>query len=490
VARRPNILILTSDQQQGATCDPDHPCRLPNLEALARDGIRFTRAYTPMALCGPARASLMTGKYPTGHGMLNNYHSPPVLHAGLNPGLTHFSERLREAGYNLSYVGKWHVSGETAPRDHGWHEPEPRETLGEVRRRLALGDQPWVSEPGSVIRRPGWPDWTLDGVSDMPLQAWPDHHRAVTAVDELRRLADRDEPWCLFVGWTAPHDAYIAPRCYAELYPAAEVPLPINFHDDLSDKPAIYRRQRESLWSSLTERDYRRAIGRYWALCTMLDDLVGAMLTALDETGQADDTLVLCSSDHGDLAGAHGMFLKGIPCFEETYRVPLIVRWPAGIANPGRIADEFVTWNDLGPTFCDLAGAPPLEGAHGRSIAPLLRGEAPEDWPDDLFLQFTSTEYYYTQRIINDGRLKYVFNGFDFDELYDLQEDPGETVNLARDPAHAGEIERLCEGMWAWFQRAEDVMECPYPTIALLPRGPEGLDVQFDRPRWWRYKEV
>jgi arylsulfatase A-like enzyme len=488
--KQPNILILTSDQQQGATCDTDHPCRLPNLGKLAREGLRFSRAYTPMALCGPARASLMTGRYPTGHGMLNNYHSPPVLRCGLNPGIPHFSECLREAGYNLSYVGKWHVSGETRPSDHGWHEPHPGESLAEVRRRLGVSGANWVTEAGSILKRPGWPDRILDGISDIPLEAWQDYHCAVVAVAELRRLAEHDKPWCLFVGWIAPHDPFIAPRCYAQLYRDSDVELPANFHDDLADKPAIYRRQKQMLWSGLSQADYRRAISRYWAMCTMLDDLVGMMLAVLDETGQADNTLVVYSSDHGDMAGGHGLFLKGIMPFEETYRVPLIMRWPAGIASPGRVVTEFVTWNDLGPTFCDIAGAPPLIGAHGTSLAPILAGQQPIDWPKELFLQFTSTEYYYTQRIINDGRYKYVFNGFDFDELYDLREDPNETVNLAHDPVYAGEIERLCELMWAWFHRAEDVMYDPYPTVSLLPRGPEGLGLDFSRKRWWKYTDI
>lgn len=490
MARLPNFLILTSDQQQGATADADHPCRLPNIDRLAAEGIRFSRAYVPMALCGPARASLMTGRYPTGHGMLNNYHSPPVLRRGLAPGVPHFSEHLREAGYALSYVGKWHVSGETSPADHGWREVEPREPLSAVRKRLGWAGRPFVTEVGSIIKRRGWPDWVLDGISDMPLEGWVDYHRTVTAIDELARLAQADKPWCLFVGWIAPHDAFVAPRRYAQMYPPGDVELPANFHDDLADKPAIYRRHKEMLWSQLSPADYRRAIGRYWAMCTMLDDFVGMILRALDETGQAEDTLVIYSSDHGDMAGGHGLFLKGIMPFEETYRVPLVIRWPRGIRDPGRQIDHFVTWNDIGPTLCELASARPLDGAHGRSFAPFLCGEVPRDWPAEVFMQFTSTEYYYTQRIINDGRYKYVFNGFDYDELYDLEEDPGETINLARDPEYDQHIERLCELMWQWCHRAEDVMECPYPTVALVPRGPEGLGLDFQRPRWWKYREI
>ncbi|MBC7287989.1 MAG: hypothetical protein H5T86_08085, partial [Armatimonadetes bacterium] len=170
---------------------------------------------------------------------------------------------------------------------------------------------------------------------------------------------------------------------------------------------------------------------------------------------------------------------------------PLIIRWPAGIAEPGRTISAFVTWNDLAPTICELAGARPMEGAHGRSIVPLLTSTSvPEDWPTEVFMQFTGTEYYYTQRIIFDGRYKYVFNAFDFDELYDLREDPGELVNLAHDPCYADEIERLCGLMWRWAKLAEDPLYTPYPTVALTPIGPGEAGVQFSHQRWWKYDEV
>ncbi len=491
MSKAPNILILTSDQQQGLTADPDHPCRLPNLERMAAEGVQFSRAYVPMALCGPARASLMTGMYPTGHGMINNYHSAPVLRRGLKPGVEHFSEHLREAGYELSYVGKWHVSGETAPRDHGWREVHYQERLREAREKARAAGARMDIEPGKYVKRKGWPDWLLDGVNHAPIETHVDYQRTAAAIEELRRLAEGDRPWCLFVGWIAPHDPFVAPTKYAEMYPPGDVELPANFHDDLRDKPAIYRRQKQQLWSQLSTEDFRRAIGRYWGMCTMLDDFVGMVLEALAETGQADNTVVVYTSDHGDMAGGHGMFLKGIMPFEETYRVPLIVRWPRGIAQPGRTVDAFVTWNDLAPTFCELAGARPMAQAHGRSIAPMLTEAAvPDDWPQEVFMQFTSTEYYYTQRILFDGRYKYVFNGFDFDELYDLEEDPAELVNLARDPQYEGEIERLCEIMWRWCKVAEDDIYTPYPTVALTPVGPAAAGIEFKHERWWRYDEI
>ncbi len=478
MAKLPNVLIFMTDQQQGATLDPDHPCVLANLERFAAEGVRFSRAYTPCGLCAPARASMMTGRYPSDHGMYNNYHSVPVMHSDLFPGIRMFSENLVEAGYRLAYVGKWHVSGDRGPADVGWEDVDVMARLREARQRLG---GPELKDVHHVEMPRGWHRPVLDAIYEGALETHPDVQRTLVGIETLRRLADSGQPWCLVISLVAPHDPYISPPQYPEHYDPEELPDPINLDDDLSDKPNVYRRQRETLWRNFTRRDYARVRSRYFGMCTMLDDLFGWVLNALDETGQAQDTLVIYTSDHGDMMGGHGLFYKGVVPFEECYRIPLVVRWPAGIGRPGAVVNDYVTLNDIAPTILEACQAPPLEGIAGRSFLPLLRGQRPDDWPTEVFMQFLGTEYYYTQRIICDGRFKYVFNGFDFDELYDLQEDPGETVNLARDPQYRDEIERLCERMWHWCHRANDIMHCGYPPVAFTPVGPGVTGLQFTR---------
>jgi len=248
---------------------------------------------------------------------------------------------------------------------------------------------------------------------------------------------------------------------------------PLIFGDDLSDKPAIYRRWRKELWSKLTEEDYRKALMHYWALTTCVDEEFGHILDALDETGQAENTLVIYTSDHGDMATSHGLFLKGVTPFEEVYRVPLIMRWPEGIRKPGREVDAFVTWLDLTATILDVAGAEPIPNSPGRSLLPFLRGEEPPDWPQDFFGQFTGTEYYYTQRILRTRDFKLVFNGFDFDELYDLRSDPFEMRNLAHDPAYEEVKCKLYRRLWDRMIEVDDpLVAVHYPTVALATYGP------------------
>jgi arylsulfatase A-like enzyme len=487
---RPNILIVMTEHQQGATVAPDSLCRMPNVrERIAAEGMRFDRGYTPCALCAPARASFFSGRYPTGHGMYNNYQSVPVINADLFPGVRLFSEVLKEADYNLSYVGKWHVSGVRDPTDFGWENPlgdeqqwmiyapdlEERQRLWEEL-RAGRYRSPLADVPGGVWADwPGWPKFSLYGTRPGTLEDMWDYQRTQAAIGEIRRLASQPEPWVLYVGLTEIHDPYFPVEPYASMYDARDVPLPGNYHDTMEDKPGVYRRMRQQLWSQFTEEQVREAIAAYWGLCTMTDDLMGMMLDTLEEAGVAEDTLVLFCSDHGDQVGGHGLFMKGIHPFEESYRVPISVRWPR-VIEPGSICSEFVTLCDFAPTFCELVGAEPLEGTAGRSLLPLFEGTVPNDWPQTFFGQFCGTEYFYTQRIVSDKRYKYVFNAFDFDELYDLESDPHEMVNLDRNPEYEGVKRRLVGEMWEWVERSQDIINHPYPTVELVPYGPIGWE--------------
>jgi arylsulfatase A-like enzyme len=172
------------------------------------------------------------------------------------------------------------------------------------------------------------------------------------------------------------------------------------------------------------------------------------------------------------MVGGHGLFHKGVFPFEECHHIPLLLRWPARIPAGSR-CHEFVTLADLAPTFCEVAGAAPLPNISGRSLLPLLQEGAAEDWPQTTFAQFSGMAYYYTQRLVQDTRYKYVFNTFDFDELYDLETDPGELENLAADPAYEPVKRRLVLSMWDWIATTNDtICSTDYPIVAFVPYGP------------------
>lgn len=464
----PNILIFMTDQQQACTVEPGHPCQTPAIRRLAAEGIRFSRAYTPTPMCAPARASLMTSLYAHAHGMLNNNHVAQAMRTGLNPGVSLWSERLKESGYQMHFAGKWHVSRDKGPSEYGWQEPDE-----ESKKKAWL---PWPT-PGARskqhwIRRPGWKPYELYGSVQGGPEQFSEYKWTQYARGKVKELAARSEPWCLYLGTHGPHDPFSVPEEYVRRYEGMEIPKPASFDDSMADKPAIYRRLKEEVWGGLTWDDYAETIRHYWAYNSFIDDQFAGLMATLEETGQADDTLVLYLSDHGEMMGSHGLFYKGVMAFEECYRVPLIMRWPRGI-KAGQVCQEFVTLMDIGPTLLEITGSRPLETAHGRSLTPLWKGQTPADWPQEFYGQYHGSELYSSQRVLTTKRHKYVFNGFDYDELYDLEEDPGEMKNLNASPAHRPLRDDLIRRLWARAGAVGDAISCHgYPSTDLLPIGP------------------
>ncbi|CAH1217042.1 Choline-sulfatase [Paenibacillus allorhizoplanae] len=478
---KPNILIFMTDQQQAGVIARDHPCQMPNVRALADNGITFTQVYTTMTHCCPSRASFMTGKYPSQHGVYNNVSNAAALRRGLYPGVTTFSEGLKSAGYQLYFSGKWHVSAEENPVDRGWEEllvtAGQDAVMGitiegwqEINRNVQIEPR----QPGEIVR-PGWGNYKLYGTSKVEYENTRDYRVVQSAVEQLEKLTKDETPWCMYVGVTGPHDPFQIPEKYARLYDSSLIPLPPNYYDSLQNKPGIYKRMRK-VWDQLSEEEVKESIAYYWGYCTMIDDLLGEVLGALERTGQANDTLVVFLSDHGDNAGAHGLYLKGISPFEETYRLPCVLRWPNGIAQPGREVDALTSIMDFAPTFLEVAEANkdiPLD-MKGFSLTKWFAGEEPEPgtWRKALFTQCNGVEVYYMQRIVRTERYKLVYNPTDVDELYDLQEDPYELCNLADVPEMEKIKRSLFMAMWREAADAGDVIFNQYPTVALAEWGP------------------
>lgn len=473
--KRPNILVVMTDHQRGDTALPEHPAITPNLDALANDGIIFTETYCPSPHCCPSRATFFTGLYPTSHGVWNNICNDQALSRGLKPGTKVFGDDLKAAGYDLHYAGKWHVSLETTPKDHGFTEHFVTGTAGEhhgqrwEKFRDALPSDVRKTAADGTIKRPGYNDFRLYGTRE------EQHHDEKTHAAALKAIAavkDSAEPWMLYVSYIGPHDPYFVPKKYLDKYRLEDIPLPPSYSDRMRDKPRIYQRMRDQVFGQLSENEVREGIRHFWAYCSYLDDLFGELLRALDATGQADDTLVLYTADHGDYCGEHGLFAKGIPNFKGAYHVPATVRWKNGIKDPGRRVDSFVSLADFAPTFLDLAGVKTDRYFSGRSITPFLSGNTPADWRDEMHFQCNGVELYYTQRAVKTKQYKYTFNGFDYDELYDLAKDPHEMVNVADDAAYTDIKRDICKRMWKFGKQENDGATNPYITVGLAPYGP------------------
>jgi arylsulfatase A-like enzyme len=465
-----------TDHQRGDTALGEHPCITPNLTQLAAEGVTFAETYCPSPHCCPARASFMTGLYPTRHGVWNNVGNAQALSRGLKDGVRTWSEDLAEAGYNLAWSGKWHVSVEEGPADRGWEVLAGGAAKGNVagdpwESYARYADEPEPTQRGEgQILRPGYGTYTAYGERDAGNVH--DERCVQLAVEKLPELSAAGKPWALYVGCGGPHDPYFVPRQYLDMYALDDVPLPPSYSDTLDDKPRIYKRMHQMRWGQLSEREVREAIRHFWAYCTYLDDLFGRVLAALKATGQAHQTLVLYTSDHADYCGDHGLFAKGIPCFRGAYHVPSIIRWPAGVADPGRRVSEFVSLADFHPTFTEAATGRCDAELTGRSLMPLLRNEEPQNWRDEIHTQCNGVELYYTQRSVTTKDYKYVFNGFDNDELYDLRSDPHEMRNIAADTDSSETIREMCRRMWRFAHREQDTAVNKYITVALAPYGP------------------
>jgi arylsulfatase A-like enzyme len=396
-------------------------------------------------------------------------HAVPSTRAELEQGLSFWSVRLREAGYRTAHFGKWHVERSDALERFGFDEFEVDLRLTGV----PTSNVPLA--PRVAVQQDGYREFLLAGVHDGRASDTREAYlfdRGIAFIEAA--AAGSDRPWALVVSTEAPHDPYVVPRELYRRYDPAALPPPSSAGDDLADRPAIYRRIQRT-WAALSSEVVAQATACYYAACSGIDDQVGRILAALRASGQEDDTLVVFTSDHGDYLGAHGLWLKGVAAFEEAYRVPLVLKGPG--VRPGVRVDAPVSLLDLPRTLSTLLLDQDF-GGHGRDLGPLLAGgDGGEAFEAGAFAEFHGQRLGYTQRIVWHGRHKYVFNGFDGDELYDLEADPSERRNLADDPAYRELLRAMAARMWEVVLRTGDrtLGEAEYGMFRFAPVGPEAV---------------
>jgi arylsulfatase A-like enzyme len=506
---RPNILVFMPDQQQGATVLPEHPCQTPNLDRFAKEGLLFSKAHCPAPHCCPSRASFMTGLYPSEHGVFNNVDTDTAIHANPYPGIQYFSQFLRDAGYQLGYSGKWHVGHTLRPEDVGWtmlnqqpfvvNVPIGKDHRNSFWQQAHEELQHPTARSNGQVKRPGWGSMHLYGERPGGYENLRDYAVVRDGVNAIARFSAEEKPWCIMVSNNGGHDLYDPPRDYLDMYDWRKIELPRNFRDTMDDKPRIYQRMRYQYWQQLSDDEVKQCIAHYYALLTMQDALFGLLLEAVEKSGQAENTMVIYCADHGDYAGAHGLWAKGVPSFHEAYNIPCVIRWPKGIRAPGRRVDALVSTTDFAPTILEAANVPLTPPMSGMSLMPWFRDEQQPEWRDALFTQMNGVELYYTQRIVMTHDHKYVYNGFDYDELYDLRADPWETRNLAFPDLAAARASTLrgsgeettdrsvwpplpdaldavrkdlLAKMWEFAQAHNDQIFNDYITVAMAPYGP------------------
>ncbi|MFV1965287.1 MAG: sulfatase [Pirellulaceae bacterium] len=435
-ALRPNIIVvLVDDLRWDEIGCAGHPfVRTPHIDRIAREGARFRNAFCTTPLCSPVRASLLTGRYTHHHGILDNTDRSAQSHQ-----LATFPRVLQKAGYETAYVGKWHMGNDARARpgfDH-WVSMKGQGTSFD----------PVLNENGRRVKRPGHTTDVLNA----------------KATAFVRRK--RDKPFCLYLAHKALHPEltqyddgslsdpsaarFMPAKRHETLYADDAVPRRLNVTDTLDGKPAL-RQKIESLppLGRDTGTDDETVRDR-WRMLAAVDEGVGMLLDALEETGQLDDTAFAVTSDHGYWYGEHGLSVERRLAYEEAIRTPLLVRYPR-LIECGRVIDEFALSIDLAPTLLDLAGATAGNTMDGHSWVPLLRGETPDHWRTSFLIE------YYTDRVfprvhkmgykaVRTRRWKYIrYSELDgMDELYDLKTDPYEMRNLVGNPDFEDVRQRL-----------------------------------------------
>lgn len=488
---RPNVIVFMTDHQRGDTVLQSSVCKTPNVDRFRSRAVTFTHAYCPSPHCCPARATFFSGLYPSGHGVWNNVGVSNTLSRGLFHDVRLFSQDLKDSGYKLYFSGKWHVSAEQGPDQFGF-EPIFHDLstyhkyphCADVAEWNLYTQRPHTVDTGAEERtqgriiREGYEEYIQYGVNESP---YKDREVTQAALDQLDKM-DGSEPFFLFVGTVGPHDPYCCPQRFIDMYTLDEIPLPESFDDDMLDKPAMYRRTKER-YAQLTQEEHRESIRRFYAFCSYEDYLFGQIVDKVDERNLMDNTLILYLSDHGDYVGSHGLWAKGIPCFREAYHIcSLIGGGP--VANPGRTENALVSLADYAPTFLELAGIPENRYFAGRSLVPFIKSEKPADWRTECYTQTNGNEAYGIQRSVWDDHYKYVFNAFDYDELYDLQADPCEMHNLLygvkdiKNSPYKDVIRKMCYKMWRFAYKNQDNCVNSYIMTAYAPFGP---GIIFDR---------
>ncbi len=445
--QKPNILLILTDQQATHTLSTYGApvARSPQIDQLAADGVRFDRAYTPCALCTPARASLLTGLYPHNHGALYNtgvYLRFDEQQTG--EGLTAYPPLLKQAGYRTGYAGKWHAGIAHKAEDvgfEGFSLPDYgsiRTETGYLQHLKEIGQaEPkrhieFVAEGGPVEQSGG----NISGWITGTVESSPCHYIADCALEQLETYSTGEEPWFLAVNFWEPHAPYLPSEDYKDRYDPKTIREWASFRDNLTNRPALHRILRDSIFPGARDASWENwalAISRYYAQAAMVDFQVGRILDSLKEHNLYEDCLIIFASDHGESIGVHGgAFDKGGMAYEEIYRIPMIVKQP-GNQQAGESRQSLVSLFDLAPTFCQCADTS-MDNIDARSLWSVLEnGDSPGR--DFLLSEDHGHRVPFGQRILWGTRYKYVWNLSDTDELYDLEDDPAELENRINDPA-------------------------------------------------------
>jgi len=440
--------------------------KTPNLDRLAADGVRFANAYCTTPLCMPSRVSLATGRFP--HNTGNNTNNEGYLH----PDTPMLSHALRDAGYRTAFLGKLHLcqaaKAGSAACDR-WLQAAGYDDFLPIHGKAwsCVYEEPdfdaylkWLATTGKLESfRQDYRErsfaWMFPGIQGRPAgyaapsPLEPEEHQdgfITRKACEWLGQVDATQPFFCWVNWGGPHDPWDAPGRFGRMYDPAAMPPPIA--DDLADAPAKLRKHAQRYTGNIAPDAWRAVMAQYYGSISFIDDGIGRILDTLEKRGLLGNTVVVYASDHGEMMFDHQMLTKWV-MYESSSKVPLIVRLPGGKTHTVAAPVSLV---DLVPTLVDLAGVDrqAMPVLHGTSLMPDLRGDARPERP--IFCEMDKT------KMIRQGPWKYSTDPeFDVDQLFDLDNDPNELVNLADRPEHAGRIQGFRRALLDWMINTQNV---------------------------------
>jgi len=452
-----NILLITTDQQryEALGCNGNALLRTPIIDALAAEGTNFAHAYCNNPVCVPSRACIQTGRYTHQHGvcyMENRVNDTP----GLPWWERTFMERLQDAGYDTGGFGKIHMfpprgfnqSQLTNGQGARWKTP-----YGSPLGPAQLGDDYacWLE-----AKRPGAYE---DIYRQRRSAEYENYHTAVTSVVDYDETVDywatentvnfvrekRQQPFFAWLGFCNPHGPLDTPRKYAEMYRPEDIILSEKY---------LHRPDPES---GPPEDVLRRWIAHYYGLCSMIDDLLGEVFEALKQSGQWENTLIIFTSDHGEMMGDLGKFGKG-NFSEAVIRVPLVIKAPQQSQSDQRIS-TLTELIDLAPTILDYAGLQAVSTIQGNSLAPLLKNEPYHK--QQILCEYLSNDRQRHGKCLRTERYKYeIWSPSGEEKLYDLQEDPGEWHDLAQDQKYFSLLGEMRKRLTEQLMDSEKPIHC------------------------------
>ena len=438
-----NLLFIGVDQLRWDMIGPNRsqPVHTPNLDRLMESGVSFSRTYATCPLCTPSRASMFTGDYAFKHGMGTNcdmYHALSKELADPDQ-LLHYD--LLAAGYRCGFIGKWHVGVDKCPGDFGF-EGDVLPGYGNLttsrafNRYLEENDLAYQVEPELFFNPDG--QTLAGGRWRGPAASTPGHYLTNQTMEMLDDMSGGDDPFFVSLQYWDPHGPHLIADEFYHKTDRKKIQPWSSFDDNLDDKPVRVKRERDDFYRShpRTEAELVEYIGLYCDHVSMLDYQIGRLMDHLRSNGLIDNTLIVFTSDHGDMTGAHGGLIDKGLMYEEAMRVPMVFSHPSLSAGA---RDGLALNMDILPTAFALMGV-----ETGKRQARDLSGEIGDpDCPPRPYLlaEYHGLRYLYSQRmLVSDDGWKFIFSPGDYDELYDLNNDPDERKNLINQPCADGRL--------------------------------------------------